>query len=443
MISERMVPIDVIRRKRDGLPLDDAHIEAFIDAYSRGALPDYQMSALAMAVFFRGLNAGELAAWTGAMLHSGTVLDLSDIPGTKVDKHSTGGVGDKISLPLAPLVAACGVRVPMVSGRGLGHTGGTLDKLESIPGFRVDLGVDRYRALVGELGLCLIGQTAEIAPADKRLYALRDVTSTIESVPLIASSIMSKKLAEGIDALVLDVKFGSGAFMPDRQRAAELARTMAGIGSAFGKPVTALLTSMEQPLGRAVGNALEVAESVAILRNEGPADVRELTIALGIEMLLLGQVATNADDARRLLESALADGRAMELFLRLCAAQGGDTAVLKDPTKLPTAKGRRDICATREGYISTIDTAEVGRAAMLLGAGRQTVDDRIDPAVGLMIHKRLGDAVVRGEPIVTLHFNDDARLEAVCARIQAAYILGDAAVTTAPLVAERIEAVAS
>jgi len=435
-----MIATDLLRQKRDGQPLTDADIEAFLAAYTAGAVPDYQMSAMAMAIYFRGLDARELGAWTRAMLHSGDVLDLSDIPGRKVDKHSTGGVGDKISLPLAPLVAACGVKVPMISGRGLGHTGGTLDKLESIPGFRVDLDVATYRRLVRDVGACLIGQTARLAPADRKLYALRDVTSTVESIPLISSSIMSKKLAEGIDALVLDVKFGSGAFMREFERAELLAKTMVGIGASFGKDVVALLTDMDQPLGAAVGNALEVIESVEILQGGGPADVRELTLALGAEMLVLGHAAKTVDEARGLLEAAIRDGRALAKFEEIAEAQHGDARALRDFSRLPQARSRVELKAARSGFVTRIQTDEVGRAAMLLGAGRQKVDDRVDPAVGLLLHKRVGDEVRAGETLATLHVNDEAPLEAARRRLSEAFSFGDAPPASRPLVARRITA---
>ena len=433
-----MIATDLLRQKREGHALSDADIEAFLAAYTDGRVPDYQMSAMAMAIYFRGLDARELGAWTRAMLHSGDVLDLSDIPGRKVDKHSTGGVGDKISLPLAPLVAACGVKVPMISGRGLGHTGGTLDKLESIPGFSVNLDVPTYRRLVRDVGACLIGQTSRLAPADRKLYALRDVTSTVESIPLISSSIMSKKLAEGIDALVLDVKFGSGAFMREFDRAELLAKTMVGIGASFGKDVVALLTDMDQPLGEAVGNALEVIESAEILKGRGPSDVRELTLALGAEMLVLGHVATTIDEARAQLEAAIADGRAFAKFEEIAAAQGGDARALSDYTRLPTAKRLVEVTAARSGFVTAIQTDEVGRAAMLLGAGRQKVDDQVDPAVGLVLHKRVGDEVRAGDSLATLHVNDEAPLEAARRRLTEAFTFGEAPLAPRPLVARRI-----
>lgn len=433
-----MVASEVIRRKRDGLPLSEDEIAGFLAAYTRGDVPDYQMSALAMAVFFRGLSADELAVWARSMLHSGDVIDLSDLPGRKVDKHSTGGVGDKISLPLAPLVAACGVKVPMISGRGLGHTGGTLDKLESIPGFRVDLDVDTYRRLVGELGCCLIGQTERVAPADRKLYALRDVTATIESIPLIASSIMSKKLAEGIDALVLDVKFGTGAFMRERDRARELAQTMVGIGRSFGKDVVALLTDMNQPLGRCVGNALEVVESLDVLEGRGPADVVELTVALGAEMLVLGHVADDVADGRRQIEAAIASGAGMRLFERIVEAQGGDPRALTDRSRLPTARRTVEVPAARSGWVTAFASDEVGRAAMLLGAGRQKVDDRVDPAVGLVLHAKVGDRVEKGQPLATLYVNGEDALDAATQKLLGAIELGDERVEPGPLVAERV-----
>jgi pyrimidine-nucleoside phosphorylase len=433
-----MIATDLLRQKREGQALSDADIEAFLAAYTDGRVPDYQMSAMAMAIYFRGLDARELGAWTRAMLHSGDVLDLSDIPGRKVDKHSTGGVGDKISLPLAPLVAACGVKVPMISGRGLGHTGGTLDKLESIPGFSVNLDVPTYRRLVRDVGACLIGQTSRLAPADRKLYALRDVTSTVESIPLISSSIMSKKLAEGIDALVLDVKFGSGAFMREFERAELLAKTMVGIGASFGKDVVALLTDMDQPLGEAVGNALEVIESAEILKGRGPADVRELTLALGAEMLVLGHVAANTDEARARLVEAIDDGSAFAKFEEIATAQGGDARALSDYTRLPTARRLVEVTASRAGFVTAIQTDEVGRAAMLLGAGRQKVDDKVDPAVGLVLHKRVGDAVRAGDSLATLHVNDEAPLEAARRRLSEAFAFGDAPPAPRPLVARRV-----
>ncbi|HSM92669.1 MAG TPA: thymidine phosphorylase [Anaeromyxobacteraceae bacterium] len=430
---------EIIHRKRDGQAIPAEEIAALVRGFTLGEIPDYQMAAFCMAVFFRGMDDAEVEALTRAMLESGDVLDLSEIPGRKVDKHSTGGVGDKISLPLAPLVAACGVRVPMVSGRGLGHTGGTLDKLEAIPGFRVDLPVERFRAQVAALGCCLIGQTARIAPADKRLYALRDVTATVESIPLIAGSIMSKKLAEGIDGLVLDVKVGGGAFMKTPEDARRLARALAAIGRGMGKRVTALLTDMSQPLGRAVGNALEVAESIEILRGGGPADVRALTVELGAEMLLLGDVEAALPAARAAVEAAIADGRGLALFRRIVEAQGGDPGVVDDPARLPRAGVLRDVPAPAGGVVEAIDAEGIGLAAMALGAGRARVEDRIDPAAGIVVHKRVGDRVERGEPLCTLHCGRSGEPpERAAARAVAAWRIGPGPAEAPPLLIERM-----
>jgi pyrimidine-nucleoside phosphorylase/thymidine phosphorylase len=430
---------ELIHRKRDGHAIPAEAIAELVRGFTAGEIPDYQMAAFCMAVFFRGMDDAEVSALTRAMLESGDVLDLSAIPGRKVDKHSTGGVGDKVSLPLAPLVAACGVRVPMVSGRGLGHTGGTLDKLEAIPGFRVDLPVERFRALVAELGCGLVGQTARIAPADKRLYALRDVTATVESIPLIASSIMSKKLAEGIDGLVLDVKVGGGAFMKTIDDARRLARTLVAIGRGMGKRVTALLTDMSQPLGRAVGNALEVAESIEILRGGGPADVRALTVELGAEMLMLGGAAGSLADGRAAIEAAIADGRGLARFRAIVEAQGGDAGAVDDPGRLPRATRLLDVAAPSAGIVEAIDTEAVGLAAMALGAGRARVEDRIDPAAGLVVHKRLGERVERGEPLCTLHCGGGGEpADRVAAGASAAWRIGPGPVAAPPLLLERM-----
>ncbi|MEI7706567.1 MAG: thymidine phosphorylase, partial [Deltaproteobacteria bacterium] len=365
-----MRPYEIIHRKRDGRPIPPEAIAELVTRYAQGEVPDYQMAAFCMAVFFRGMSEPELQALTSAMLHSGDVLDLSDIPGPKIDKHSTGGVGDKTSLALAPLVAACGVKVPMVSGRGLGHTGGTLDKLESIPGFDVRLPVARFREIVASVGACLVGQTDRIAPADRKLYALRDLTATVESIPLIASSILSKKLAEGIDGLVLDVKVGSGAFMKRLPDALALARTLVRLGRGMGKDVAALVTDMDQPLGRAVGNSLEVKEILELLRGQGPADLRELTVQLGAEMLQLGGVAATVPEARARIEQAILDGRGFRKLVEIVEAQGGDARVLHDPDRLPRAARVVEVAATAGGVVEAIDAEAVGLAAMALGAGR-------------------------------------------------------------------------
>ena len=431
---------DLIRKKRDGGVLQPAELEFLVQGATDGSVADEQLAAFLMAVFFRGLDPVlELPAWLEAMLRSGQVLDLSRIPGRKVDKHSTGGVGDKISLPLAPLAAVCGVRVPMVSGRGLGHTGGTLDKLESIPGFRVDLPIERFVQLVESLGLCLIGQTAEIAPADRKLYALRDATATVESVPLIASSILSKKLAEGIDALVLDVKVGSGAFMKSLPDARLLARTLIDLCRGMGRRCTALLTAMDAPLGFAVGNAVEVAESIEVLRGGGPDDVRELTLQLGVEMLLLGEAAPDVPTARQRLEDALADGSALRRFAQIVEAQGGDPGVVEDPRRLPRPVAVREVRLDRGGVLAALDAEQVGMAAVELGAGRARKEDRVDPAAGVLLRKRRGDEVRAGEVLAELHAADAARLDAGEARLRAAVILSDEPPLAQPLMLERLD----
>jgi pyrimidine-nucleoside phosphorylase len=433
-----MRPYELIKNKRDAKVLSPADITAFIDGYTRGEITDYQMSAMCMAIFFRGLNPVELGAWTAAMLHSGEVLDLSETPGVKVDKHSTGGVGDKVSLSLAPLAAACGVYVPMISGRGLGHTGGTLDKLESIPGFRVDLSVEAYRRQVREVGACLIGQTASLAPADKKLYALRDVTATVDCIPLIASSIMSKKLAEGIDALVLDVKVGGGAFMKSLADARTLAQTMIGIGQQMGKQVVALLTDMNQPLGRMVGNSLEVVEAVEMLRGQAPADYTEVTLALTAEMLVLAKKAADLPAARTLLQAAIQSGAAERKLLELVKAQGGNPAAITDLSLLPTARQRRPVLAPADGVVTAIDCEAIGLAAVDLGAGRAKSADAVDPAVGFVLDAKVGKKVLRGEPLAVIHYNDAARIDDVAARVLAAYSLGEVAPPVGPLVLERL-----
>jgi pyrimidine-nucleoside phosphorylase len=430
---------DLIKKKRDGGVLEPGELRFLALGAASGEVADEQLAAFLMAVFFRGLDGTrELPHFLDAMLRSGRVLDLSHIPGRKVDKHSTGGVGDKISLPLAPLVAACGVRVPMVSGRGLGHTGGTLDKLESIPGFQVALPLSRFVELVETVGACLIGQTDEIAPADRKLYALRDATATVESIPLIASSILSKKLAEGIDALVLDVKVGRGAFMKSLDQARALARTMVDLCHAMGRGCSALLTAMDEPLGDAVGNAVVVAESIEILRGRGPADARELTLLLGIEMLLAGSAAKNASEAGEKLQSALADGRALSKFAEIVEAQHGDARCLDDPGRLPQPRLRREMRAERSGFLVAMDAEQVGLSAVALGAGRARKEDRVDHAAGLVLRKRAGDEVRAGETIAELHAESEARLEAGAVRFGRAVRIGDAPRKPSPLVLERV-----
>ena len=432
---------ETIKAKRDGRALLPDEIRALVDGYVRGDVPDYQMAAFCMAVFFRGMSDAETGALTEAMLRSGDVVDLSHLPGVKVDKHSTGGVGDKVSLALAPIAAACGVVVPMISGRGLGHTGGTLDKLEAIPGFQVRLSVERFREVLARTGACLIGQTDRLAPADRRLYALRDVTATVESIPLIASSIMSKKLAEGIDALVLDVKVGSGAFMKRTEDAEKLARALAGIGRAMGKKVVALLTGMDQPLGRAVGNALEVKEAVEMLQGRGPPDLRQVTLALAAEMIVLAGRAPTLEAAGEQARAVVRDGRA---FLKLCQiveAQGGDPDALADDALLPAARGALDVPAPASGNVQAIDAEAIGLAAVALGAGRARIEDQVDHGVGLVVHRKVGDAVRAGEPLCTVHHGAGGREapEAIADRVLRAYQIGDHPLPPEPLILARIE----
>ncbi len=436
-----MRAVDLIRKKRDGGEFSSDEIRFLVAGLTDGTVPTYQWSALTMAIYWRGMTAAETAALVDAMLHSGTVLDLSDIPGPKVDKHSTGGVGDKTSLILAPVAAACGVTVPMVSGRGLGHTGGTLDKLESIPGFRIDLDIDAYARVARECGLVLIGQTAEIAPADRVLYALRDATATVESIPLITASILSKKLAEGIDALVLDVKCGDGAFMSRIEDARALAASMTTIGRALGKPVQALLTNMDVPLGRTVGNALEIRESIECLKGDGPHDLMEVSLELAAEMLLLGAVATTHAEALDRCRGAIADGTALERFRRVVVAQGGDGRVCDDPESvLPRAARVEVIRAEQAGCLSRLAAWSVGQASMLLGAGRATAEASIDPAAGIVLHKTVGDSVRVGDALAELHFNPShaASLPAAHAMFTSAVSISEEPVARPSLILERL-----
>lgn len=433
-----MLVTEIIRQKRDQKPLSDESIRFFMQRYSSGNIPDYQAAALLMAVFLHGLDQRELATWTDAMLHSGDVLQWPDDGRIRVDKHSTGGVGDKISIPLAPLVAACGVPVPMMVGRGLGHTGGTLDKLESIQGFNGKPSTERFRSLVDEIGTAIIGQTADIAPADRRLYALRDVTATVESKPLIASSIMSKKLAAGNDALVLDVKCGDGAFLTNLEDARELARLMIDIGERSGKKMRALITDMNQPLGRAIGNANEIRESIEILHNQGPADVRALTLALATHMLCLARPGTSATDARHELEARLASGQAFEKFRQMIRAQGGDLRPIDNPALLPQAPHQTTLRAPRAGYVQKIHCRELGVAALLLGAGRATHEDTIDHAVGLELLVRIGDRVEANQPLVEVHYRDEATLARCMARLQPSFQIGDQAPAELPLILDEL-----
>jgi len=433
-----MRAVDLIRHKRDGGALDASQIAWLVEGLSSEEVTHYQWAALLMAIVWRGMNDDETRALTEAMMHSGIIVDLSETPGLKVDKHSTGGVGDKTSLILAPIAAACGVPVPMVSGRGLGHTGGTLDKLESIPGFRVQLDLKRYKEVLNECGLVMIGQTAEIAPADKTLYALRDATATVESIPLIAASIMSKKLSEGIDALVLDVKTGHGAFMQRLEDSRALARAMCAIGRGMGKEIVALLTRMDQPLGCAVGNAVEVAESIACLQGNGPADLMELSIELAAEMVVLGKLAPTIEEGRYWCRRTIEDGTALERFRRLVVAQGGDPKVVDDPERLPAPRQRVELPSPKAGVVESLVARPIGHATMLLGAGRARVDSTIDPAVGVILHKKVGDPVEAGEPLCTILVNADAKLSEVREMILKAYTIGPGPVRTEALIVERV-----
>ena len=431
--------VRLITQKRDGGEVAPADLTRLVAAYTAGDVPDYQMAAFLMAAFVRGLGDAEAAALTRAMLHSGHVLDLSDVEGVKVDKHSTGGVGDKVSLVLAPLVAACGVPVPMISGRGLGHTGGTLDKLEAIPGFRTDLSTREYRDVLGRVGTVMIGQTVEIAPADKKLYALRDVTGTVESIPLIAASILSKKLAEGIDALVLDVKCGRGAFMKGEAEARRLAETLVAISEREGTPAVALLTQMDVPLGRAIGNGTETAEAISLLRGETPAggacgDTVEVTVALAGEMLALGGVAPDASAGRAVARAALDDGSALATFRALVEAQGGDASVLDHPARL-TGEPVETVEADRGGVVSDLDALALGYAAVALGAGRARKEDAVDPRAGFVLNKRPGERVEAGEPLATVYASDPDRADVDAVR--AAFTVSDVAAPPRPLLLDR------
>lgn len=432
--------VELIAAKRDGETLTPEEIAHVIRSFGDGTLADYQMSAFLMAVYFRGLDDAETVALTEAMLHSGSVLDLSSIPKPKVDKHSTGGVGDKVSICLAPLVAACGVPVPMVSGRGLGHTGGTLDKLEAIPGFRTDLSVADFTRIVSTIGTCMIGQTKEIAPADKRIYALRDVTATVESIPLIVASILSKKLAEGIDGLVLDVKVGRGAFMKDEARARALAERLVAVGTRAGKRVVAVLTAMDAPLGVAVGNATETREALEVLHGRGPADLVECTYVLGAEMLLLGGAASSVDDARTKLSAAVASGEAVRVMEKMVEAHHGDPRVVANPALLAHAKHTVEIVAPRNGFVVSVDALAIGLAGVAMGAGRTRADQKVDPLVGIDVVGKPGDAVALGSVVARIHVHDAAHAEAVRERITNAFAYADQPGEPKSLVIGRITA---
>jgi len=421
-----MLIVEVIRRKRDGGELSRAEIEELVSAYTRNEVPDYQVAAFLMAAVIRGLSRAETAALTSAMLHSGQVLDFSELKGPKVDKHSTGGVGDKTSLILAPLAAAGGLFVPMISGRGLGHTGGTLDKLEAIPGFRVNLSLEEFRRVLGDIGCAMIGQTAEVAPADKKIYALRDVTGTVESPYLICASIMSKKLAEGLDGLVLDVKTGSGAFMKDPKDAEFLARVMVETGEQMGKRMVALITDMDQPLGRMIGNAIEVRECVEIMqgKTQGSEDLFALTLELAAWMFYLGERAKSVDEGRRLAKQLIENGATLAKFRELVRAQGGGERICDDLERLPKANHKTEVVAPTSGFVQSIECERMGFASLVLGGGRLTKEDTIDPAVGIVLHKKAGDAVSKGESLCTVFYNSEPKLLDARRIISAAYKLG-------------------
>ena len=427
----------ILAKKRDGGVLSEGEMRAFLEGYVAGDVPDYAASALLMAIFVHGMEDGELELWTRAMLESGDVYDFSGLGRSVVDKHSTGGIGDKVSIPLAPALAACGVAVPMVSGRGLGHTGGTLDKLESIPGFRTDLDRATFARTLEDTGLALGAQTETLVPADRKLYALRDVTGLIESIPLIASSILSKKLAEGLDALVLDVKFGSGAFMTEPGRGEELARTMIELAGRFGLSAVAFQTAMDRPLGTSVGNALEIAESLECLRGRGPVDLRELVTALG-GALLEAVGAVGPDQGAERIARSLDDGSALETFARVVRAQGGDAACVEDPGRLPRAPAIEAVAAPGEGFLAYRDVREVGRAACALGAGRLDLDDAIDPAVGVLCLVPAGSRVARGDELFLIHHRDGRGLVEARERLLASVELGPSCALS-PLVMARLD----
>ncbi|HEY0703329.1 MAG TPA: thymidine phosphorylase [Candidatus Acidoferrales bacterium] len=435
-----MRAVDLIRKKRDGGELSRDEIAFLISGATHEHIPDYQMAAFLMAVVWRGMTRAELAALTESMLHSGSVLDWSALPAAKVDKHSTGGVGDKTSLILAPIVAAAGLYVPMISGRGLGHTGGTLDKLEAIPGFNVHLKLDEFRRVLEQTRCGLIGQTPEIAPADKKLYALRDVTATVESPYLITASIMSKKMAEGIDALVLDVKTGDGAFMKKQADAEYLAELMVETGTRMGKKIVALITDMEQPLGRKIGNALEVEECIEVLHGGGPEDLRDLSLELSAWMFALGGRTKTVNEGRDLAAEMIASGQARDTFRQVIALQGGDARVVDEPDRLPRAKHTAHFPAKHSGYVTAIRCERVGIASMTLGGGREKKEDSVDPGVGLVLEKKIGDVVEAGENLCTIHYNLDARLVPALRLLSESFEIGDSAPVRTPLVRKIIGA---
>ncbi len=412
-----MTPYEIISKKRDGLELSAEEIFYMIMGFTNEEIPDYQMSALLMAIFLQGMNNKEIMAVTNTMLNSGKVVDLSHVPGVKVDKHSTGGVGDKVSLILAPVVAAAGVPVPMISGRGLGHSGGTLDKLESIPGFRVDYSIEEYAKKINEIGVCLIGQTPDLCPADKKLYALRDVTATIQSIPLITGSIMSKKMAEGIDALVLDVKTGNGAFMQSYEDSAALAKQLIAVGESFGKPTIAYITNMNEPLGSTVGNWLETKECIEALQGDGPSDLMEVTHQLNGTMIYLGKKVDTIEEGIEVSREMVTSGRAWEKFLEIVKSQNGDVEMVKNPENYPRSKYQTVVKAEQDGYIAAINALETGLTSITLGAGRQKSTDKIDPKAGVVFQCKKGDPVQKGDTILTIYTDKKEVLETAAARL--------------------------
>jgi pyrimidine-nucleoside phosphorylase len=433
-----MRAVDIIVKKRGGDPLSRAEIGYFVQGVTDGSLPDYQASALLMAILLKGMTAEETAWLTDAMVDSGIRVDLREIRGVKVDKHSTGGVGDKTSLILAPIAAACGVPVPMMSGRGLGHTGGTLDKLESIPGLRVGLSLEQMKAALATVGCAMLGQTAQIAPADKKLYALRDVTGTVESIPLISASIMSKKIAEGIDALVLDVKTGSGGFMKTEADSRRLAESLVSIGNASGVKTEAVITAMDSPLGAAVGNALEVIECIEVLKGGGPPDLIAVSVELTARMLVLGKIAVDKADGERRVMAAIRSGDGLERFGRIIENQGGDRRVIDDYSRFPAAPERHVVTAPRAGYISRVDAERIGRASVALGAGRDRVEDPVDAAVGLLVLRKPGDRLSAGDPLLEIHYRDTARLDAALALTRAAIEIAEEPPPRLPLLVSEV-----
>jgi len=435
-----MIVPRLIERKRNGEKLEPRELRELVLAYVAGEVPDYQMAALLMAVYFRGLDRAEMNALMDAMLESGKRLDLSRLPVPRIDKHSTGGVGDKVSLILAPLIASLGVAVPMMSGRGLGHTGGTLDKLESIPGFRTALTIAEAEKQIARIGCAMLGQTEEIVPADRKIYALRDATATVEVIPLIAASIMSKKIAESLTGLVLDIKRGPGSFLPELNQELELAQAMIDLGAEHACPVVALVTAMDRPLGHACGNALEVAEAIAVLKGAGPPDLIEVIFALGAEMLVLATLASTREGARAMMDAAIGSGKALRKFEEIINAQGGDGGVVRDPLRLPQARHRGEFTAHRKGVVQSVDPRAVGYGVIALGGGRRNMEDKVDPSVGFVITAKPEDHVLKGQPLATIFARSKKDLETARSLLEQAIVISESAPPPLPLVSHRITA---